>query len=84
VKVQQRVQVTVVEVDQARKRIALTMRKGSTSPARQGAAPAAANAKPQPSRYGTTPAATPRPAAAVPTDGWFSAALKNAQKKGGA
>ena len=83
VKVQQRVQVTVVEVDLARKRIALTMRKGAPSPARQSAVPAAANARPQPSRYGTTPAAKPRPAAAAPADGWFSAALKNAQNKGG-
>jgi uncharacterized protein len=71
VKVQQRVEVTVLEVDPQRKRISLTMRKAPTA----RATPAAAAQRP------AAPPAKPRPAAAPAKEGWFSAALKNAQKK---
>lgn len=82
VKVQQRVEVTVLEVDLPRKRISLTMRKqpaaGKPQPATQAAAH---SATPQgtPNQKRTTPQRPNRPAPA-PTEGWFSQALKNARK----
>ena len=74
VKVQQRVEVTVIEVDIARKRIALSMRKGSPLPR-----PAAATTQPSSPNRPTPPAAkiTKKP---EPTDGWFSAAIRQAKK----
>jgi uncharacterized protein len=72
VKVQQRVEVTVLEVDLARKRISLTMRKGApASAAPRPAAPA-----------GSNPAATPRPRqpAQPAKEGWFSAALRDGKR----
>ncbi|MDB5323310.1 MAG: transcription accessory protein, partial [Phycisphaerales bacterium] len=73
VKVQQRVEVTVLEVDLPRKRISLTMRK---SPAARGPQPVPAQ-RPAP----TAAPAKPRPPApALAKEGWFSAALKNARK----
>ena len=76
VKVAQKVEVTVVEVDLERKRIALTMRKGAPAQRQenrgQPAAPQARAASP------AKPAAKPQPKAAG--EGWFSAALKNAGK----
>jgi uncharacterized protein len=82
VKVHQRVEVTVLEVDLARKRIALSMRK----------TPAAAPPRQEPQQR-TSPAPrapapvsnAPRPAAPKPRqqkpagEGWFSAALKQAK-----
>src|SRR5213076_1274191 len=56
VKVQQRVEVTVLEVDLARKRIGLTMRKGAAAP-RDRTEPVAGR---------TTPAAQSKPAASRP------------------
>jgi uncharacterized protein len=68
VKVHQRVQVTVVEVDLPRKRIALSMRKdarlrSSGASARQASGPIGASAK---QSSGSTPAATRPPAKAAP------------------
>jgi uncharacterized protein len=94
VKVQQRVEVTVVEVDIPRKRISLTMRKaapaggvggGGGSGGKPASGPATTGTKNQPSRYGTTGSAKvpAKPAPAPQGEGWFSAALKNANKKGG-
>jgi uncharacterized protein len=78
VRVQQRVEVTVVEVDIPRKRISLTMRKAPAGP------PAARKVGGGPTRIGTTPAAHAPRKPAAPAEGGFSAALKNAQaKKGG-
>ena len=72
VKVAQRVQVTVLEVDIPRKRISLSMRLQSGAKPAAGQAPAAPSPRPQPS------APTP------PREGWFSAALNSAKpKKGG-
>jgi uncharacterized protein len=76
VKVQQRVEVTVMEVDPARKRIALSLRKNAGKPAE----------RPAPAR--SAPAAKPVSAPVVPkprqqqpaTEGWFTAALRNAKK----
>jgi uncharacterized protein len=76
VKVQQRVEVTVLEVDLPRKRISLSMRKGTT------AGPRPAQAKRQSSAPQTTPAAQavkPRPPQPA-KEGWFSAALRGAKK----
>jgi uncharacterized protein len=76
VKVQQRVEVTVLEVDLARKRIALSMRKaqgagGAKAGAVQRNAPAPASA--------SAAASKPRPPV-VAKEGWFSAALKEGKK----
>ncbi len=84
-KVQQRVEVTVLEVDLVRKRIALSMKKGATA------------ARPKPAMDHATgptgPTGPTRPAPAAPrpvarpaakpasTDGWFSAALRQAKGK---
>jgi protein Tex len=81
VKVQQRVEVTVLEVDLPRKRIALSMKKG-TSPAgqRSEAAPRTAPVNPSPGPRNTpAPAGKPRrpqPAA----EGWLTAALRQSGK----
>ena len=97
VKVQQRVEVTVLEVDLPRKRIALSLKKGATAGAtatggapRQGLTPASA-------LQNRTGPAAPRPSAppprnfannnrpavkpAAPTEGWFSAALREVKDK---
>ncbi|MEZ0264748.1 MAG: Tex family protein [Phycisphaerae bacterium] len=84
VKVQQRVEVTVLEVDLPRKRISLTMRKGATaSPTATGGGmrqqPAQQRTGPAPVRSG---APSPRPAPKPAGDGWFSAALKEGKDKG--
>lgn len=83
VKVQQKVEVTVMEVDLDRKRIALSMRKNAVGasagkPAEGRTSPANAPARPQQSS-----AARPAPkrAAKPASEGWFSAALKDAKKK---
>jgi protein Tex len=67
----------VVEVDIPRKRIALTMRKAPVGP------PTARKSSgiPGAARIGTTPNAGAARKPAAPTEGWFSAALKNAQGK---
>ena len=79
VKVAQKVEVTVMEVDKERKRIALSMRRGA-APAREATAkrtsPAAAPA-PRPAQGGTP---RPQPKAPPAQGGWFSAALKEAGK----
>ncbi len=74
VKVHQQVSVTVVEVDLARKRIALSMRKNA------GAAGAAAGTAAARSQNPAKGPHSPRPA---PAPGWFSAALAGAAKKKG-
>jgi uncharacterized protein len=79
VKVQQRVEVTVLEVDLPRKRISLTMRKGAapqqprpatqSRPQQQGAA-----------RPAAPPAPRPKPQPQPAKVGWFSAALRDAKR----
>jgi uncharacterized protein len=88
VKVQQRVEVTVLEVDIPRKRISLTMRKAAPAGGGAGGKPTSASAntgsKNQPSRFGTTASSKVPTKPAAQSEGWFSAALKNAtNKKGG-
>lgn len=73
VKVQQKVQVTVTEVDIPRKRIALSMRANPEI----GAAKATASA---PRSAGPRPAGVPKPAP-KPENDWFSAALNKAQNR---
>jgi uncharacterized protein len=73
VKVQQQVEVTVLEVDLARKRISLTMRKSPTP------RPAHAPDAPPPARTPAAPA-KPRPPQPPAKEGWFSAALKDARR----
>jgi protein Tex len=81
VKVQQRVEVTVLEVDIPRKRISLSMRKPAPGGAGRSPAGVAASApKNQPSRFGTTPNAKGQAKSAPPGEGWFSAALDQAKK----
>jgi uncharacterized protein len=81
VKVQQRVEVTVMEVDLARKRIALSMRKGPSAPGPRrddaGAERASAPRSPAPSRP-----APSRPGKQPPPkqEGWLTAALRQAGK----
>jgi protein Tex len=80
VKVQQKVEVTVMEVDLDRKRIALSMRKGAVAgqkPAESRTGPVAA----RPEQPAAAPRPTPKPAAKPAGEGWFSAALKEAKKK---
>jgi protein Tex len=78
VKVQQRVQVTVLEVDPARKRISLSMRTG---PARANAARDTSVNQPAAARP-AAPARSAKPQAAQPArEGWFSAALRDAKGK---
>ena len=85
VKVQQKVEVTVVEVDLDRKRIALSMRKnavGGQKPAEGRTSPASASARPQQGGQPRPQAKPqPKPAAKPAGEGWFSAALKEARKK---
>lgn len=85
VKVQQRVEVTVLEVDMPRKRIALSLRKGASSPRPADGRTGPASARPAAAATQQRPAPQQRPAAkaqpAKPAgEGWFSAALKNAGK----
>jgi uncharacterized protein len=83
VKVQQKVEVTVLEVDLDRKRISLTLRKGTPRPQQPRPQTAAAPQSPQrsaqspqrPAPSPQRPAAKPQPKPA--TEGWFSAALRN-------
>ena len=82
VKVQQRVEVTVVEVDLPRKRISLTMRKAGAQQQPQQARPAVSSKPPhqqgvpRPANPAPRPKAQPAPA----KEGWFSAALRDAKK----
>ena len=81
VKVQQKVEVTVMEVDLARKRIALSMRKGpAAAGARRedtGAERASSPRPPAPSRPAPAkPAKQPPPK----QEGWLTAALRQAEK----
>jgi uncharacterized protein len=78
VKVQQRVEVTVLEVDLARKRISLTMRKG---PSQQQPRPAT-QAKPQQGvpRPAASNAPRPKPQPQPAKEGWFSAALRESKR----
>ena len=76
VKVQQRVRVTVTEVDPARKRIGLSMRKNAAKPvenAKRTMPADVARAKPPGPKPQTR---QPQPAA----EGWFSAALRQSKK----
>jgi uncharacterized protein len=79
VKVQQRVEVTVLEVDLPRKRISLSMRKG---PAHQQPRPAAQQANQQQGGPRPTASNAPRPKAQPQPakEGWFSAALREAKR----
>ncbi len=87
VKVAQRVEVTVLEVDLARKRIALSLKKGAVAGSTRPAAPAGSVASSPAAR--PSPAPAPRPAipprrAPEPAkEGWFSAALKQSGKAPG-
>ena len=90
VRVQQRVEVTVMEVDLARKRIGLSLKKNPTSgPQRQAGeqrtedrrtGPAALR-QPQQTQGGGQPPRRPPPQQKPAGGGWFSAALKDAGKK---
>lgn len=78
VKVGQRVEVMVMEVDLARKRIGLSMRKNPTErgPRPQQGQPAGQRVESKPSA--APPPRKPKPAAG---EGWFSAALRDAKNK---
>lgn len=73
VKVGQKVQVTVMEVDLKRNRIALSMKSKPDMEGQRRAAPGDRNTGHQPNR-------APRPSAA-PTNDWFSQAMNNAKRK---
>ena len=77
VKVGQKVQVTVMEVDLKRNRIALSMKSKPDLESRR-AAPGDGTSG-QSSNRGARPSNNPRPAA--PTNDWFSQAMSNAKKK---
>ena len=79
VKVQQWVEVTVLEVDLARKRIALSMKKG---PAAGQKGESERRAAPATSPTGQRPAAPsrPRPQPKPTGEGWFSTALRQAKR----
>jgi len=70
VKVGQKVQVTVMEVDLPRNRIALSMKSKPDLDSRRAA----------PGDGGSNPAATRGPRPAAPDNNWFSQALQNAKK----
>ncbi|MDB5299434.1 MAG: RNA-binding transcriptional accessory protein [Phycisphaerales bacterium] len=77
VKVQQRVEVTVMEVDLARKRIALSLRKAAGKPAEK-----AAPARSAPVARPVSQPVAPKPRQQQPAaEGWFTAALRNAKQK---
>jgi uncharacterized protein len=78
-KVQQRVEVTVLEVDLTRKRIALSMKKGVTA-ARPKPAMDRPTGPSRPASVAPRPVAKPA-AKPASTDGWFSAALRQAKGK---
>ena len=84
-KVQQRVEVTVLEVDLARNRIALSMKKGTPAARPKPAMdrPAVFTGPTSPSRPApVAPRPVAKPAAKpASTDGWFSAALRQAKGK---
>jgi len=73
VKVQQKVMVTVVEVDLPRKRIALSMK------ANPEIGPAAAHTRTSPGPQRSTPRPLAKPAPAKPAD-WFTEALRKAER----
>jgi uncharacterized protein len=81
VKVQQRVEVTVLEVDLPRKRISLSMRKG---PAQQQPRPAVQTTQQQQGgpRLAAAPAPRPKsqPRPQPAKEGWFSAALRESKR----
>jgi uncharacterized protein len=77
VKVGQRVQVTVVEVDLARKRIALSMKTKPDFERRPGGG-GGGQGGPGPRRDDRRP--SPRPAAPAPGNDWFSQALSKGKK----
>ncbi|HZZ44044.1 MAG TPA: Tex family protein [Tepidisphaeraceae bacterium] len=81
VKVQQQVEVTILEVDLPRKRIALTLKKGPTptqqKPAQPRTTPVASTPRPN-----TQPTPKPQPKRPAPAvGGWFTDALKDAKRK---
>jgi uncharacterized protein len=76
VKVQQRVEVTVLEVDLARKRIALSLRKAPSA----GGARQEGDRKSAPQRQ-AAPAPKPRPPQRPAGEGWFSAALRQSKQR---
>ena len=75
VKVHQRVEVTVMEVDLARKRIALSMRKNPVVGFQKGES----EKRTSPGRPAA--AARPKPQQQAPSEGWFSSALRQAKGK---
>ncbi len=83
-KVQQRVMVTVLEVDMERRRIALSMRTNPEKPAPRGASDSSApSAGPSSPRTGPAPRPAPRPAERKPNPpagGWFTSALDDARR----
>jgi uncharacterized protein len=80
VKVQQRVEVTVLEVDLPRKRISLTMRKAGAAQQPRPAVQAKPQSQQQGSARPANPAPRPKPQPAPAKEGWFSAALRDAKK----
>ncbi len=79
VKVGQKVQITVMEVDLKRNRIALSMKSNPDLDSARRSAPGDRDAPPQSNRNLRPPAGT-GPATA-PTNDWFSQAMQNAKKK---
>lgn len=79
VKVGQKVQITVMEVDLKRNRIALSMKSNPDLDGARRSAPGDRDAYSQPNRNVRLPAGS-RPASA-PTNDWFSEAMQNAKKK---
>ncbi len=78
VKVQQKVQVTVMEVDLERKRIALSMRADPELPGSRTTGGESNERRPQPE---PSLKRDQRPASPPPTNDWFSTALDAAQKR---
>jgi uncharacterized protein len=78
VKVGQRVEVTVMEVDLARNRIGLSMRK---NPTERGPRPQQGQPAQRPVVAKPNPAPPPRKPKPATGEGWFSAALRDAKKK---
>jgi len=79
VKVQQRVLVTVLEVDIPRQRISLSMKQGAGQ--KPPATPGQKHSPTTPAPKAAAPRPKPAPAPAAPQEGWFSSALKQAKKK---
>ena len=81
---QQRVEVIVLEVDLPRKRIALSMKKGTSTPARR------AESSPRPTSANQSPGPRPTPAPASggkqrrpqpAAEGWLTVAMRQAGKE---